>query len=239
MRASGTHLLLKSNIRIQMKFFLSILLLSTLLFATNPKIYAALGDTIYNNAKKIELLKNYPEYEVFKEKIDNYLKEVKRTKSLGFAIESGKSKENKKYLQSLRKLSKTNDFFVRIAQYKYKESMEKKDYDTFVRMVDSGLIDLERNKKQILDFYDHHSHEIIPYGALELLIQSRIKKQNPKHTKEYYERLRKQREAEKIRRLREKDKRRQEELQKRLEEELKRKKERIREEQIKELKKDL
>ncbi len=222
-----------------MKFFLSIFLLVLTLYANNPKIYAALGDIIYDNAPKIEKLKEFPQYKAFEEKIESYLKEVQAAKELGFAMEAGKSDEKRKYLKRLRELAKTNDFFVRSVRSIFENSMDHNMYDLFVKILDTGLVDVDRYKQEILKYYEKNKANINPYGILQDLIDESELKKAKKHSPEYYERLRKFKEQEKIRRLREKDRKRQEELQKKLEEELKKKKRQIEKEQIEELQKEL
>ncbi|SFV51246.1 hypothetical protein MNB_SM-7-888 [hydrothermal vent metagenome] len=75
--------------------FLYFLLLSTLLFAQNPIVYAALGDVIYNNVDNIEKLKNIDEYKIYDEKIDKYVADVKKAKEEGFAVENGSDCKDK------------------------------------------------------------------------------------------------------------------------------------------------
>ncbi len=227
-----------------MKLLLGLVLAFTLTFAiNNPPIYASLGDVIYDNAPKIKELKNFKEYKPFKEKIENYIKEVEGTKKLGFAIVQGKfeDKDAKKkvYLNKLRELAKTNDFFVRSANALFESAMENRDYDLFVRIINTGLVDTQRHKDEILEFYEQNKANIQPSGILEEIIKKNEIKKKEVHTAEYYERLRKLKEQEKIRRLREKDRKRQEELQKRLEQELKKKKEQIRKEQLEELQQEI
>jgi len=221
-------------------FFFAFMLVGTLLLASNPTIYAALGDKIYDNAPKIEKLKQFKEYQPFLQKIEHYLQEVNATKELGFAIENGTKKDAaREYLKKLRSLSKTNDFFLRSARGIFQKALETKKYDLVMDLLDTGIIDLNRNKERLLEFYEANKGAFEPRGELLRIITEEELRKKSKNNKEYYERLRKLKEQEKIRRLREKDKKHQEELQKRLEEELKRKKEQIQKEQIEELKEDL
>ena len=225
--------------RTTMKHFILHIFLVLSLYASNPAIFASLGDTIYDNAPKIEKLKGFKEYKPFVKKIDEYIKEVNGTKKLGFAIENGTHPEaGGIYLKKLRELAKTNDFFVRSANAIFEKALKQKQFDQLMDILDTGLIDTERNKKRLLRFYEENQGRFEPRGVFKKIIESSTLRKKTKHSKEYYERLRKEREKEKIRRLREKDKKRQEELQKRLEEELKKKKEQIEQEQIKELQQD-
>ncbi len=205
-------------------------------YAANPHVYAALGDGIYNNANKIAKLKNVKSYAAFAPKVDTYIKKVKETKELGFAVESGEKKDQAKtYLKRLRTLAKQNDFFVRSANSLFESSLKKGDYKSVMELLDTGIIDTKRNRNKIVSFWEEHKGQFEPKGEFKRVIQESELRKNTKSSAEYYRKLKKLREQEKIRRLREKDKRRQEQLQKKLEEELKRKKRQIEEEQKKEL----
>ena len=222
-----------------MKHFLLLLSFAFTLFASNPTIFASLGDKIYDNAPKIKKLKAFKEYKPFISKIDEYVKEVEATKKLGFAIENGTHQNASRiYLKKLRELAKTNDFFVRSANAVFDQAYSTKDFELLMDILDTGLIDVDRNKERLLKLYEENMDRFEPRGVLKQLVDASALKKQTKHSKEYYERLRKMREQEKIRRLREKDKKRQEELQKRLEAELKKKKRKIQKEQIKELKQE-
>ena len=214
-------------------------MISSVFAIVYPKVYSSLGDKIYDNAPKIEKLSKIKEYKEFEDKIDNYIKDVKDAMSLGYALEYKLSKNNEKYLKQLRELAKTNDFFVKSANSMFKKSMKTDNYELFLNIIDTGLIDLDRNKDIILEYYNANKNNIPLRGKLKELVVKKETKTKVRHSKEYYEKLRKLREQEKIKRLREKDKRKQELLQKKLEEEIKLKKQKIEQEQIKELNKDL
>jgi len=65
---------------------------TTLLFSSNPAVYSALGDVIYDNVNGIEKLSQIEEYADYKEKIQQYVSEVDTTKRAGFLIEKGNKK---------------------------------------------------------------------------------------------------------------------------------------------------
>ena len=220
-----------------MKIFISLVFLFFSLYAANPKVYATLGDTIYNNAPKIQKLKSFKQYNPFSEKIDKYLKEVKQAKELGFAIERGEKKsEAKTYLKQLRSLAKTNDFFVRSAEAVFQKALDNNQYDLVMDMLDTGLIDIEKNKEALLELYKSNKGAFEPRGEMKKLVDEYEAKLEAKRRRMLsQEELKAISAEEKIRRLREKDRKRQEELQRRLEEEVKRKKAQIRQEQIREL----
>lgn len=214
------------------------MLILTTLFAqehkssTNPRVYSALGDTIYNNLSGIQSLKNISSYEKFSLEIDKYANEVKKTKKFGYEIESGEKEELKlDYLSKLRELSKKNDFYVRSAHENLDNSIKNADNDLFVGIVNSGLIDVKQNKAKILNYYKANSADIEPEGILEnILNKENIAKQNNRyHSKQ--SRL----DKEKIERIRRLDAAKQKELERKLEKELKLKKKKIREEQEREL----
>jgi len=217
------------------------LAISIVLLASNPKVFAALGDVIYDNASKIEKLKDIDEFEKYNEKIENYLQNVQTTKERGYILQKyPNAKLRKEYLISLRKLVKTNDFFVRLANKRYEEAKEDNNTTAFIQILNTGLIDSELHKKEIIDYYFSHNGEINATGTVIEIFLNEDKKLKEKKAKEYKrKKSKREKERERIQYLRQKDKLQQERLQKKLEEELKEKKERIQEEQKEELSKTI
>ena len=211
-------------------------LLTTLLLANNPKPYAALGDIIYDNASKIQSLQDISIYELYKDDISTYLKNVADTKKEGFQLELGKAEISKRdYLKKLRKLSQTNDYFLRSITNNYKESMNNNNYELFSQMINSGLIDTSAHKKEIIDYYYEHEKDINASGVIKNFLDEDAKLKALKEAQKKRYKTKKELEAEKIKRIRENDKRKQAALEKRLQEDVNHKKLEIREEQKKEL----
>ncbi len=213
-----------------MKKIVLLFLLATLLVAQNPKIYSALGNVVYDSVQKIEKLKEISKYSKFKEKIDTYAEEVERCKNIGYEIEKGdKSLEIGEYLQSLRALSKTNDFFYKTVLNSFKSSMKDEDSELFIQTINSGLLDTDKYKSEILEYYFAHSSDIDAPDILKKYIDE-VK------TVKIQQKLSKQQIQEaRIKRIRKSDKAKQEALQKALEKELIQKKINIRKEQMQEL----
>lgn len=222
-----------------MKKLFILFLFSALLMAKNPNVYAALGDVIYDNAIKIEKLKSITEYSSSSNVIDRYLSSVNKLKEEGFKIEAGdKNLDNRQYLNKLRKLSKTNDFFVRKVYKTYKMALKNEDSWLLSQMINSGLMDTQKYKNEIIEYYMTHSDVMDTKGVIkqyldeeeELRAQQKISKVKVELTREQILNA-------KIKRLRENDKLRQEAIKKSLEEEVAHEKVKIREEQVKELSK--
>jgi len=214
-------------------------LLATFLFAQshNPKVYSALGDAIYDNVDKIDKLKYIEPYYSYVLKINNYVTDVKEAKQLGFDVQSGyKAKENKNYLKKIRNLSKINNFFLRNVNASFKESIKNEKNEIFIKLVNSGLINTKKFKNDILSYYKSHSEKLDAAGIIQEYLDEeemlRIKNL-PKKVKV----RKKETQAQKIKRLREKDRLKKEAIKKNLEEELNKKKRDIRNEQIRELNK--
>ena len=215
-------------------FFLSIFF--TLLFSNNPIVYAPLGDVIYNNVQSIKNLKSIECYQVQYETIDKYVLAVEKTKKMGFAIENGdKTQDKKVYLQDMRNLSKQNDAFVRNANATFKQSLENEDTVLFAQLVNSGLIDTKKYKKEILAYYYGHEEDINVTALIESYIDE--DKKRGLSTKKYsqYIKAKKRKEKEKIHRIRKQDIYDQIKLEKKLNDEVKRKKLEIQKEKKKEL----
>jgi len=221
-------------------FFLYFLLLSTLLFAQNPIAYAALGDVIYNNVNKIENLKNIDEYKIYNEKIDKYVADVKQAKKEGFALENGSDSVTKQaYLNKLRALAKTNDFFVRSVASSYDAAKKQEDSRRFSQLINSGLLNVGERKKEIVDYYFAHSQDMNTTGLIQSYLDADAKLRVKKEAQQKRYKSKKEREVERIRQIRENDRRTKEKLEKKLQKELKEKKLEIREYQKEELNKTI
>jgi hypothetical protein len=211
-------------------------LLSTLAFAANPAVYSALGDVIYDNAPHIDNLKNIKEYERYRVRIEEYVSKVAQAKEEGFRLEKGDTSVDKKdYLLKLRELSATNDFFVKDVHASYKASMRDKDNELFSKMINSKLLDLNKYKSEIKEYYIQNSEGITQEGVIQQFLDedARLAKQRELNKKKY--KTKEEIEREKIQRLRKKDKEQAEALQKALEKELQEKKKKILKEQVQEL----
>ena len=200
-----------------------------------PNIYSALGDVIYGNIDNIVKLKDLDAFKSFSEKIKSYSKNVEKSKAVGFDIESGnKNIDEVVYLDTLRTLSKENDYFVRSVKSAYKLSLEKQDSKLFLDTVNSGLLDTDKNRDQIIEYYLSHSKDINASGLIQRYLDEDAKLKSKRKSYNYKQAKKLQDEA-KIRRIREDDKKKQAKLEKELTEEVKQKKLEIRENQKKEL----
>jgi len=224
------------------KIFFIITLLVSLVFANevlkenNPKVYAALGDVLYNNLPKIEKLKDIKTFDPFLSEINRYARDLLKLKKQGFAIEHGdKSIDKKQYLNKLREFSKKNDAFVSSARSSFKSSLENEDSETFEKIINTGLIDTTRNKEQIIDYYFAHQEDVNASGVIQSYLDADAKLRAKREAKRKYYKSKKQLEAQKIKRIRENDKLKQAALEKKLDEEVIKKKKQIRQEQKKEL----
>lgn len=215
-------------------FILSLSLFSqNISLSKNPNVYTSIGDVVYDNVKKIESLKKIEKYEAYSNKIDAYALKVRKAKSLGFGVESGaRSNVKLDYLKTLRELEKVNTYFMRTVKNSFNSSIETSDNELFIALVNSGLIDTQKNKNKIMSYYKLHKNEIIADGVIQEFLDEAYAKKNKKRWKP---KSKKQLEAEKINRLRINDKLKQIALEKQLAEEVRLKKKVIRENQEKEL----
>ncbi|MDF1882403.1 hypothetical protein JHD49_00440 [Sulfurimonas sp. SAG-AH-194-C21] len=207
-----------------------ITLFTTLLSAHNPKPYAALGDVIYNNIKNIESLKEIDAYKLYIDDIDKYTSEVYKAKEEGYALEKKSSSSAKKgYLNKLRSLSKTNDYFLRSLKNQYKESMKKDNYKLFSQIINSGLLNTQKNKKEIIDYYYKNKENLTSQGIIDSLLEEDARLRAKKEGQKKRYKTKQQLEAEKIKRIRENDKAQQKKLEADLQKDLNTKKAKIRE----------
>ena len=219
-----------------MKSIIIMYFFTLILFAQNPKVYAALGDVIYNNVDKISNLKKIEEYKKYTEKINKYIKSVKQTKKDGFNIESGKKHIDKKeYLNRLRTLSQSNDFFVRSVKKNFSKSMKENNNQLFSKIVNSSLLNTNKNKNIIINYYYKNMDDINASGVIQTFLDkdAELKRLKDAQRKKY--KTKEMLEKEKINRIRKNDILKQEELEKKLQDEVQRKKIEIREEQQKSL----
>ncbi len=201
-----------------MKKLLIISLLATLLFANNPRVYSAIGDDIYNNVTEIDNLKNVAEYQADTKRIDDYVKDVQATKDIGLKIESGdKTQSPSKYLQKLRILSKTNLEYKRSVNINFNKSINEENSLLFSQMLNSGLLDINANKKNIFNYYSSHKDDIEVSPNIQILLDEQAAILKLKQARNL---TKKQIEESRIKRLRRLDKEKKEKIAKVLEEEL-------------------
>lgn len=219
-----------------MKKIIILFIVSTLLIAQNPKVYSVLGNVIYDNANNIEKLKFIEKFSSFEDKIDKYVIDVNKTKNDGFLIETGTDNIDKAaYLDKLRELAKINDFFVRSANSSFEYSINNEDSKLFSEMINSGLIDMRKNKSEIINYYLEHSNDINATGVLQEFLDEDQALRKEREDSLKLRLTTKEQEEAKIKRIRKNDQEKQEAIQKSLEEEVVRKKIEIRKNQIKEL----
>jgi hypothetical protein len=193
----------------------------TFLYSNNPKPYAALGNVIYENVQKIDSLQKLKSYDLYKSDIAKYVKEVELAKKEGFEIEASKAKISKKdYLIKLRHLAKINDNYLRGIRDNYKASMNNNNYNLFSEIINCGLIDTNKNKNEIIDYYYKHQEDINASGVIEDLLNDDAKLKALKESQKIKYKIKKILEEEKLKRIRDKEKTTQENLEVKLQNEL-------------------
>ena len=216
-----------------MKQLVLLSILVTFLYAQNPNVYSSLGNVIYGSLDAVDKLKKLADYKQHEKKIDKYIENVLDLKKYGFAIDSGDySIDKHEYLSRLRKIFKTYDYFVRNAKRSFKESIQTNNTELFTGIINSGLIDTDIYKKDILNYYLKHSDEL---DSNQVIVKLRNKDSLIKKHREVHQNIEADAQKAKIKRIRKKDKRQDEAFKKLLEEELLQKKKEIRENQKKEL----
>jgi len=201
-----------------------------------PKPYAALGDVVYENVINIEKLENIKGFELYKDDIKKYVAEVEAVKQDGYALERKEVGLNKReYLNRLRKLSKTNDFYLRTIKNGYISSMKTNNYEQFSQIINSELIDVNSSKREIIDYYYEHEEDINASGVIENFLNEDAKLKALKDAQRKKYKSKKTLQEEKIQRVRKNDKEAKIKLENRLENDLIQKKLKIRENQKKEL----
>ncbi|MDD5157548.1 hypothetical protein [Sulfurimonas sp.] len=230
-----------------MKFILLLLICIVALFAKNPAVYASLGDELYDSVEMIEKLKENIEFSNNQDIVDNYVDEVKKSKNIGFAVEAGDKSVNKVlYLAKLRELSKIYSSFnvKNKIEGSFEKSIEDKNSKLFIAVVNSGVINNEIYKSEILAYYKQHMDEIDPTGVIKEYLdkeevakgeQERVEIERKGQTKDRRSTSKHDYKQDRIRQIREDDKRKEQRMEKLLNDDVKQKKEAIRQVQKNEL----
>jgi len=219
-----------------MKNIVFLLLFSTLAFATNPKVYSSLGNEIYDSLDNVMKLKSISEFNRASEDIIKYKKDVLKAKQIGFDIESGKTSVDKSnYLTTLRDLDEKRELYIREVNVMLKKSMKNQNSKKFNDLMQTGLIDTDKNKKEILDYYSTHKSEVTLSPDMKKLLDAE-RKAKKSRVKRAVHNSQESLNANRVKRIRESDKREQELLEKNLQKESDKKKLEIRNNQRRELK---
>lgn len=163
--------------------FIFLTFLVSLLANENPKVYAALGDVIYNDDEKIARITQLTSMQRYHKDIEKYLAATKHAKEIGFKIEQGdKTISNKEYLTTLRNLSKEHDTIIRRVNSAFDKSLETKDVQTFSFLSRCSLVDFSNERKQVVAFYHTYQEDInsTEVDALMLEQEQIIKKAHSK-----------------------------------------------------------
>ncbi len=170
-----------------LKYLLIPSFLVTLLIAANPIAYSQLGDEIYNSVSSYKkMTKTLPQMNSI---INNYIKGIKKTKELGYKVES-KPKLSKDYLLSLRELDKKRQVILTKLNAMLYRSMDMNDAKTFKKILHSGLIDFDKVADDVIPFYKRNFRSG-SIKEIDYLIKNekRYKIDAKKANKEYAKRL--------------------------------------------------
>jgi len=216
-----------------MKFFTLITLLVSLIFAQNPRVYSAIADEVYNDVDSVEHLSTLQKYKTDIDNINKYVNEVREAKEVAYKIEAKESGVNpSEYLKTIRKLSKKNSYYKREVESTFNESVKNEDSKLFSEMINSKLLNTDRNKSIIVKYYLAHQDEVEAVGVIkEYLAEDEALRRQ----RDAWREAAKRKEAAKIKRIRDNDKAKQEALNEQLTNEVIQKKKDIRTEQKKEL----
>ena len=145
---------------VAMKKYLFSLIFSVVLYAENPVSFSALGDVVYNDIAKFEQLKALASMRDYIPLIDRYIEAAKKSKTMGFAVDTKKpSVTAKAYLDELRTLSTEHDTIVSGARERFEEAMQDEDGETVSAMITIGIIDPQVYSTQLIQYYEEFSEE--------------------------------------------------------------------------------
>lgn len=180
------------------RIFLTLLLAVTV-WAANPKMYAGVGDPIYDTMEQVKSLVWIESMRKYRQGIGDFLAACQTTKEQGLALEKSHAveSERKGYLQKLRTLTREHDFFVNAARKVFEQTMKTGNYEDFSKLIETGLIDTATNRQEITAFYETHrgTHRIEVLDAYLMEDQALREREMSEKEKrrERYERYKKQR----------------------------------------------
>jgi len=135
------------NFRHIMKKFISLLLLlSSILNADYPKLFAPLGTPLY---VADEVFEKFASFEKVKEKAEPYHEHVYELLELANKIENAKQpnkKDKMAYINGLRSLQKEHDAVMREINAYLLQSIDTNDYEEFTRIINIGQEPILQNQ---------------------------------------------------------------------------------------------
>ena len=142
------------------KLFLTLLFLFGVLDAGEyPQTFSRLGTPLFESSKKLSAFSDIesltPEIQKFQTKA------TLATKNGQKADTQQNQKEIKEYLLELRKLQKNYDFLLHLIRKEIVKSIEKKEYETFIKLTSwelEGLLDNKNLKNKSITFYKQNRH---------------------------------------------------------------------------------
>lgn len=161
-RAFYSTIVTSHIIGVCMKLWILMLWVSASLWAANPVAYSGLGDVIYNGMPKMAQLGDALAVSSHHENIAKYLAKCEHAKEEGFALDraAAGAMDKKDYLELLRSLHNEYEFYIRTANAALNRTIEENDYEAFSELVETGLIDIEKNSEQIISFYEMHRNGV-------------------------------------------------------------------------------
>ena len=170
-------------------YFVLLLLFTATHLISNPNSFANLGNPIYDNVQKIKQLKRFEAYRRFEKDIDSFVQLAKETKQLGYLADKEQNLTiSRRYLKQLRRLAQKKDFYERSVESIFKKALRQKDYELVMDLLQTGLIDFKRYKRDLLEFCEENKGAFKPRGILkEWLKHQNIDTRNSKTKEDIYE----------------------------------------------------
>ncbi len=123
-----------------------------------PNIYSQLGTPLFEAIKPVSELSDISP---LKKSSAEYVKQAKEVLAFGYKADTSKNKNDKKsYLMRLRKLQKKYDYLLHKIDENINSSIDKKDYELFLRLTDyefKGLFKSQALLDKSIAFYEKNS----------------------------------------------------------------------------------
>lgn len=140
-------------------FFTLFLLFGVLNAEEYPQTFARLGTPLFESSKKLSA---FSEIDSLTPEIQKYQTKVILATQNGYKADTKQNKkEIKEYLSQLRKLQKNYDFLLYLIRQEIVKSIDKKEYDKFIKLTSfelDGLLENKNFKNKSIEFYKKNRH---------------------------------------------------------------------------------
>lgn len=136
-----------------LRFLLTFWIFLVTVYAATPKPFSHLGDAIYTTTQKYEkMARTLPQLQ---KSVESYLHKIRDVKALGYEAEVD-HKMSQSYLKALRALEHERQLILTGVNAALYNAMDNDDTKQFKRIIESGLLKMDKVGDDVLPFYEAH-----------------------------------------------------------------------------------